>query len=77
MSVFGDNLEIPEEVPTFAREVTPTDSEDGGGPVSAPSTAKKQEEDPMDEDDGGAASPVMTGDSRSRALRSLRDFTDF
>ena len=79
LSVFGDNLEIPEEVPDFARGVTPTDpaAQDEGGPVPAASAAEKQEEDHVDEDDGDAASPVGTGDSRSYALRSMRDFADF
>lgn len=34
ISVFGDSLEIPEEVPTFVREVTPTLPASGGAASS-------------------------------------------
>jgi hypothetical protein len=39
ISVFGDTLEIPEEVPTFVREVTPPTLPATGGAVAAPPAA--------------------------------------
>jgi len=39
ISVFGDSLEIPEEVPTFVREVTPPTLPATGGAAAAPPAA--------------------------------------
>ncbi len=71
MSVFGDKLEMPEEIPTaFGGEDALTVTSGGVG-----------EDDGVDDASGRedvAPSPARrTGDSRSMALQSLRDFTDF
>ncbi|KAL3781533.1 hypothetical protein ACHAW5_005430 [Stephanodiscus triporus] len=73
LSVFGDDLEIPEEVPPFAAGATPADPA-APGCASSASTAKERGEET---DRGDAASSVRTRDSRSKALQSLRNFTDF
>ena len=78
LSVFGDDLEIPEDVPAF---------EGGGTPMVASGREREEEgeeggeegrgEDPTGQEDVAPGRARRTVDLRSMALQSLRNFTDF
>ncbi|KAL3815883.1 hypothetical protein ACHAXA_010273 [Cyclostephanos tholiformis] len=71
LSVFGDDLEIPEEVTPIEGGSMPQVSSGGAGEEVG------KEDDPTSRDDVILSQAMRTVDSRSRALQNLRNFTDF